>query len=613
LDELRLPEHLEILLSDEPLFDVFFHGPWRVPDGLPADLRGRVDAFCDDPRVADLVAERKTLVEVVHAQWRFLVGVAALRGGSVNRFDSEVFGPLYGNKVGDRDTPTGWALSAGSWRPPLGWTFEKEGADRAGLLVLLRDALDLFADVPPVQVRRQALSDLYDRRRRDPLASLADLRLPRDRLAALWSEEAPDDVVAVLPELTGPIGYVNWICAGFVAAHERLAGRLVRSPGLVQMLSRLLRQADVEVPAALAITLGTATADAVRREVAALSAFDDKARAAWMREIRDWLARGALHGEVEACRAWLDMAMRLTCAVRGLPGEPYEVTSTWLPIRGFQTDLRALFAGRRVVNPLTERLGSGPGSGSGGSAGTAASTTPGEDAGAAGTGAGTGNGSGNGSGGTGGHGAGEPGVVVQGDPPRDPLAELNASVGLVSVRSTIEQIVTEVKAEQLRREAGIEMRSPTRHMVFVGDPGTGKSRVARLLARLYRDLGVLSGGHLLEVTRADLVGEYAADAGTRVRRAVERGMGGILVVDDVHLLDPRARPATTRWSRPSRPCWTTIARSATPLPPTTTAAATSWSCWPARRRRSPTSSTATGRWPPTSPAPSASPASRPTS
>ena len=100
-------------------------------------------------------------------------------------------------------------------------------------------------------------------------------------------------------------------------------------------------------------------------------------------------------------------------------------------------------------------------------------------------------------------------------------------------------LVAEAEAARMRREAGMPVAARPKHIVFTGGAGTGKSKVARILGRIYAELGVLSSGHLVEVDRSDLVGEYVSESGPRVRRAVERAHGGVLAINDAHNLDAR--------------------------------------------------------------------------
>jgi len=92
------------------------------------------------------------------------------------------------------------------------------------------------------------------------------------------------------------------------------------------------------------------------------------------------------------------------------------------------------------------------------------------------------------------------------------------------------------------RSRALDLLGYSRQLVFTGNRGTGKTKIARILGRIFADLGVLSSGHLIEVDRADLVGEYTSESGPKVRRAVERAAGGVLVIDEAHMLNAAESP-----------------------------------------------------------------------
>ena len=125
-------------------------------------------------------------------------------------------------------------------------------------------------------------------------------------------------------------------------------------------------------------------------------------------------------------------------------------------------------------------------------------------------------------------------------PPERPveeiLAELDALIGLEHVKTEVRRLTSLLRVQKLRAEHDLPVIETSRHMVFVGNPGTGKTTVARLLSQLYRSLDVVTKGHLVETDRADLVAGFVGQTATKTQAVLVSALGGTLLIDEAYAL-----------------------------------------------------------------------------
>ena len=117
---------------------------------------------------------------------------------------------------------------------------------------------------------------------------------------------------------------------------------------------------------------------------------------------------------------------------------------------------------------------------------------------------------------------------------------MDSYIGLKVVKDEVHDLINMVQVYKLREQHGLPTTDMSLHMVFTGNPGTGKTMMARMMARIYRSLGILSKGQLVEVDRSGLVAGYVGQTALKTQKVIEKAMGGVLFIDEAYALNGRS-------------------------------------------------------------------------
>lgn len=116
------------------------------------------------------------------------------------------------------------------------------------------------------------------------------------------------------------------------------------------------------------------------------------------------------------------------------------------------------------------------------------------------------------------------------------LKEMDSLIGLKTVKKTIKEYIAYIKVQELRKKFSLKSSPVVMHMIFKGNPGPGKTTVARIIARIFKEIGFLNEGEIIEAERADLVGEYIGHTAQKTRKLIQKAIGGVLFVDEAYSL-----------------------------------------------------------------------------
>lgn len=540
MSAVRLPEHLELLLTDEPVLDVYEYGPWRVPHSVVDQLSELLDGVFTDLRGLDfppgegrgLPVQRRMRSTRDLTNFIYTVsGPLRVVGGNSQRM-AHILTARHNNH-GRPDSEPRQSLFLDAFSPPgyLMFPLARNRDHKRVVIDLFGEIVDAVDGIAPWETRRRAWRALLDRHEADPVEREFDLSAGTDEVRKRWSAEITREHFPDIPEFAQPTAFLRWAFERFGTEHARLSAVVPEVPDFKETLADICLGTSLKgLPRVAATVLepdehGELAERFARRK----QGFDS---GVWTRNALSWLWQGVVAGEADVSRAWLDMGSRCaralySCGAQGIIRPTGSRPP--LPVGGFQTALRRCCQppSRSLLVPGVPGAPSVPGKKGQEAKGAEGSeraeepregkeTPQAEEEPAPEQAA-----------------AGRPAVTAPGPAPLDRLDRL---VGLDGVKREVRVIAAEAGAARRREQAGLPAAAPSRHLVFTGNPGSGRSTVAGIVGAIHAEHGLLSTGEVFEVHYNDLVAERAGEVTSHVESVVTSTLGGVLVINDAAAL-----------------------------------------------------------------------------